>query len=179
MIYKKGRWQASYKDTFSLDMTLSPIIYAGLSKFHDVLEQRYKEDKCIGIPMPYCSDPEASLPDEEVQAWLDDIKKMMYAFENKEPDIRDYKFYMKLVPVEEDASQEIYESAKALNKVGAISDEELLEYKPSLPRMSKPYTIECDNEEEYAKYREDCDEHERLVQEGLELTFKRWTNLWW
>lgn len=148
----KGKWVASYRDTFSLDHTLSPIIYAGLSKFHDVLEQRYKEDKCIGIPMPYCSDPEASLPDEEVQNWLDDIKKMMYAFENKEPDMSLYDFKLSMVPVP-----------------GGVAKN----------GCSVPYTIECDNLEEKARYYADCDEHERLVQEGLNLFSKMYGSLWW
>lgn len=152
MIYKKGRWQASYKDTFSLDMTLSPIIYAGLKRFHDVLEQRYKEDKCIGIPMPYCSDPEVSLTDEEVQSWLDDIKKMMYAFDNKEPDMSLYDFKLTMLPVP-----------------GGVAK----------GNCSVPYTIECDNLEEKARYDADCDEHERLVQEGLDLLALRWKSLWW
>lgn len=148
----KGKWTASYKDTFSLDMTLSPIIYAGLKRFHDVLEQRYKEDKCIGIPMPYCSNPEASLPDKEVQNWLDDIKKMMYAFENKEPDIRDYDFHMNMIPVE-----------------GGVARK----------GMSVPYTIESTNQAETDRYHEDCEEHGRLVQEGLNLLALRWKSLWW
>jgi hypothetical protein len=144
MRYTKGKWQASYKDTFSLDTTLSPIIYAGLQKFHDVLEQRYKEDKCIGIPIPYCSDPEAPLPDEEVQAWLDDIKKMMYAFENKEPDMSLYDFKM-----------------FRQNESGI------------------GYSLGCTNEEEKARYYADCDEHERLVQEGLNIFSLRYGSLWW
>jgi len=152
MRYTRGKWQASYRDTYSLDHTLSPIIYAGLSRFHDVLEQRYKEDKCIGIPMPYCSEPEASLPDKEVKAWLDDIKKMMYAFENKEPDMSLYDFKLTMVPVP-----------------GGVAKE----------GMSVPYTIECDNLEEKARYYADCHEHERLVQEGLDLLALRWKSLWW
>ena len=36
---RKG-WQASYKDTFSLDYTLSPIILAALKKFR---EQSHKD----------------------------------------------------------------------------------------------------------------------------------------
>lgn len=152
MRYTKGKWVASYRDTFSLDHTLSPIIYAGLQKFHSVLEQRYKEDKCIGIPMPYCSDPEAPLPDEEVKAWLDDIKKMMYAFENKEPDMSLYDFSLEMVPVP-----------------GGVAKE----------GCSVPYTIECDNLEEKARYYADCDEHERLVQEGLDLFSQKYRSLWW
>ncbi len=152
MIYKKGRWQASYKDTFSLDTTLSPIIYAGLSKFHDVLEQKNREGKCLGVPSEYMKNESKWVTDSDVQDWLDDIKKMMYAFENKEPDISLYDFNLEFVPVP-----------------GGVARE----------GCSVPYTIECDNLEEKARYHADCDEHERLVQEGLELTFRKWQSLWW
>lgn len=50
MRYTRGKWQASYRDTSSLDHTLSPIIYAGLSKFRSVLEQKNREGKCLGVP---------------------------------------------------------------------------------------------------------------------------------
>ena len=152
MIYKKGRWQASYKDTWSLDTTLSPIIYAGLSRFHDVLEQKNREGKCLGVPSEYCSDCETGPTDQEVQNWLDDIKKMMYAFENKEPDMSLYDFKLEMVPVP-----------------GGVAKE----------GMSVPHTIECDNLEEKARYYADCDEHEMLVQEGLNLFSLRYSNLWW
>lgn len=152
MIYKKGRWQASYKDTFSLDMTLSPIIYAGLSKFHSVLEQKNREGGCIGVPSEYCANPDVDVTDQEVQNWLDDINKMMYAFENKEPDMSLYDFSLEMVPVP-----------------GGVAKD----------GMSAPYTIECDNLEEKARYYADCDEHERLVQEGLDLFAKLYRNLWW
>lgn len=152
MRYTKGRWQASYRDTWSLDSTLSPIIYAGLSKFHDVLEQKNREGKCLGVPSEYCANPDVDVTDQELQNWLDDIKKMMYAFENKEPDMEDYDFSLEMVPVP-----------------GGVAKE----------NCSVPYTIECDNLEEKARYYADCDEHERLVQEGLDLLAKRWKNLWW
>lgn len=148
----KGRWQASYKDTFSLDMTLSPIIYAGLSKFHDVLEQKNREGGCLGVPSEYCANPDVDVTDQEVQDWLDDIKKMMYAFENKEPDISLYNFNLEFVPVP-----------------GGVARE----------NCSIPYTIECDNLEEKARYYADCDGHERLVQEGLNLFSLRYRSLWW
>ena len=144
MIYKKGRWQASYKDTFSLDMTLSPIIYAGLSKFHDVLEQKNREGGCLGIPNEYMKDESKWVTDSDVQDWLDDIKKMMYAFENKEPDMRLYDFKMFKV-----------------NESGV------------------GYSLGCTNEEEKARYYADCEEHERLVQEGLNLFSLRYRSLWW
>lgn len=152
MRYSKGDWQASYKDTFSLDMTLSPIIYAGLSRFHDVLEQKNREGKCLGIPSEYCVNPDVDVTDIDVQNWPDDIKKMMYAFENKEPDMSLYDFKLSMVPV-----------------WGGVAKE----------GMSVPYTIQCDNLEEKARYYADCDEHERLVQEGLDLFAKRWKSLWW
>ena len=90
--------------------------------------------------------------DSDVQNWLDDIKKMMYAFENKEPDMRAYDFKLEMVPVP-----------------GGVAKE----------GCSVPYTIECDNLEEKARYYADCDEHERLVQEGLDLLALRWKSLWW
>ena len=152
MRYSKGRWTASYKDTFSLDHTLSPIIYAGLSRFHDVLEQKHREGKCLGVPSEYCANPGVDVTDSDVQDWLDDIKKMMYAFENKEPDMRDYDFKLSMIPVP-----------------GGVAKE----------GMSVPYTIECDNLEEKARYYADCDEHERLVQEGLNLFGLRYGSLWW
>jgi hypothetical protein len=152
MIYKKGRWTASYKDTFSLDMTLSPIIYAGLQKFHDVLEQKNHEGKCLGVPSEYCANPDVDVTDIEVQNWLDDIKKMMYAFENKEPDMSLYDFKLTMVPVP-----------------GGVAKD----------GCSVPYTIECDNLEEKDRYYADCDEHERLVQEGLDLFSQKFKSLWW
>lgn len=152
MIYKKGKWQASYKDTYSLDHTLSPIIYAGLKRFHDVLEQKNREGGCLGVPSEYCANPDVDVTDQEVQNWLDDIKKMMYAFENKEPDIGLYDFNLEMVPVP-----------------GGVAKE----------GMSIPYTIECDNLEEKARYYADCEEHERLVQEGLNLFSLRYSSLWW
>lgn len=87
VIKRKGKWKFGYKDTYSLDCTLSPIIYAGLSKFHEVLEKRNKEKSCLGVPNEYMKDPEQWVTDSDVQNWLDDIKKMMYAFENKEPEL--------------------------------------------------------------------------------------------
>lgn len=155
MRYSKGRWTASYQDTFSLDTTLSPIIYAGLKRFHDVLEQKNREGGCLGIPSEYCANPDIDVTDIEVQNWLDDIKKMMYAFENKEPDMSLYDFKLTMVPVESDLAKS-YEG-----------------------KFGKSYTIECDNLEEKARYYADCDEHERLVQEGLDLFALRWKSLWW
>lgn len=152
VIKKKGKWQFGYKETFSLDTTLSPIIYAGLKRFHDVLEQKNREGKCLGIPNEYMKNEADWVTDSDVQNWLDDIKKMMYAFENKEPDMSLYDFNLEFVPIP-----------------GGVAKE----------GMSVPYTIGCDNLEEKARYYADCDEHERLVQEGLNLFALRYSSLWW
>ena len=155
MRYTKGKWTASYRDTWSLEHTLSPIIHAGLKKFHDVLEQKNREGGCIGVPAAYCSHPDIDATGQDVQNWLDDIKKMMYAFENKEPDMSLYNFKLTMVPVECEVAKS-YEG-----------------------KFGKSYTIECDNLEEKARYYADCDEHERLVQEGLDLFSKMYSSLWW
>lgn len=152
VIKRKGNWQFGYRDTYSLDCTLSPIIYAGLSKFHEVLEKRNKEGGCLGVPSEYCANPDVDVTDQEVQNWLDDIKKMMYAFENKEPDMKDYSFSLEMVPVP-----------------GGVAKE----------GMSIPYTIECDNEEEKARYYADLGAHEKRVQEGLDLFGSKFKSLWW
>lgn len=152
MRYTKGKWKASYRDTYSLDYTLSPIIYAGLSKFHEVLSKRNKENGCIGIPNEYMKNEAEWVTDSDVQDWLDDIKKMMYAFENKEPDMKHYNFSLEMVPVP-----------------GGIAKE----------GCSVPYTIECDNEEEKARYYADLDVHEKKVQEGLNLFGSKFKSLWW
>ena len=131
--------------------TLSPIIYAGLSKFYEVLEKRNKEGGCLGVPNEYMKDEAEWITDSDVQDWLDDIKKMMYAFENKEPDMKDYNFSLEMVPVQ------------GVAKEG----------------MSVPYTIECDNEEEKARYYADMDAHELRVQEGLNLFGQKFKSLWW
>jgi hypothetical protein len=152
VIKRKGKWQFGYRDTYSLDYTLSPIIYAGLSKFHEVLEKRNKEGGCLGVPSEYCANPDLDVTDQEIQNWLDDIKKMMYAFENKEPDMRHYNFSLEMAPV-----------PGGVAKAGC----------------SVPYTIECDNLEERARYYADMDEHESKVQEGLNLFGQKYKSLWW
>ena len=152
MRYHHGKWVASFSDTYSLDCTLSSIIYAGLSKFHEVLEKRNKEGGCLGVPNEYMKDESEWVTDSDVQDWLDDIKKMMYAFENKEPDITQYDFHMNMVPVE-----------------GGIAKE----------GMSVPYNIVSTNEAETERYHAACKAHKEKVQDGLNLFAKHYSNLWW
>lgn len=152
VIKRKGKWKFGYKDTYSLDCTLSPIIYAGLQRFHEVLSKRNKEGGCIGVPSEYCANPDVGVTDQEVQNWLDDIKKMMYAFENKEPDMSNYNFSLNIVPVP-----------------GGVAK----------GNCSAPYTIECDNLEEKDRFNADLSVHEQKVQEGLNLFSQKFKSLWW
>ena len=63
MRYTKGKWVASYKDTWSVDYTLSPIILAVMKKFREQSHKDYfgypcclKED--FGLPEDFDAAPE-------------------------------------------------------------------------------------------------------------------------
>lgn len=90
----KGKWCFGEKDTWSLDDSLSPIILAGLTRFRDVLLKRDAEGKIVGYPSVY-SDQQGLNEDECFQAWIDDLNRMIYAFdENNHPDAQysEYNF---------------------------------------------------------------------------------------
>ena len=66
MRYTKGKWVASYKDTWSVDYTLSPIILAVMKKFR---EQSHKD--YFGYPC--CLKEDFNLPenfDATVDIWF-------------------------------------------------------------------------------------------------------------
>ena len=90
---KKG-WQANYKDTFSLDYTLSPIILAALKKFR---EQSYKD--CFGSPSRLNAD--FQLPEDSDLGpiiWEGLIDHMIYAFDmDNEPKAEDYGYTVDLI----------------------------------------------------------------------------------
>lgn len=100
MRYTKGKWKASYRDTWSLDCALNPIILAGLERFYEVLKSRHEKGDTIGIPNDYMKNEEDWVTDSDVQDWLADIEKMMHAFSDEEPDMDEFKFKQKLEPVE-------------------------------------------------------------------------------
>lgn len=92
----------SYQDTFNLDKTLDPIIAAGLKKFLEVV----KASGIGGFPNTMIEEMElgnTKLSPEQEQACLDlwhsNIEKMIYAFEDIEPDICQYDF--EFGPIEE------------------------------------------------------------------------------
>lgn len=90
---RKG-WQANYKDTFSLDYTLSPIILAALKKFR---EQLHKD--MFGYPSRLKTD--FSLPEDSDLGpiiWEGLIDHMIYAFDmDNEPKAEDYGYTVDLI----------------------------------------------------------------------------------
>lgn len=90
---RKG-WQANYKDTFSLDYTLSPIILAALKKFR---EQLYKD--YFGYPSRLMTD--FSLPEDSDLGpiiWEGLIDHMIYAFDmDNAPKAEDYGYTVDLI----------------------------------------------------------------------------------
>lgn len=87
----KGKWVASRRDVWDLDYTLSPIIFAGLVKFKEVVIQ----SKYSGVPSSFIKGKDVT--DEEVKEWHNTIDSMIYAFDKDNiPDIQDYNFKINL-----------------------------------------------------------------------------------
>ena len=87
MRYTKGKWVASYKDTWSVDYTLSPIILAVMKKFR---EQSHKD--YFGYPC--CLKEDFDLPenfDATFEIWEMIIDSIIFAFDSSnEPKIKDF-----------------------------------------------------------------------------------------
>lgn len=79
----------NYKDCWSMDMTLSPIIHAGLVKFKEELVKH----PFAGYPSDFHKGDDEKDSEASYQEWLDTLSKMIYAFDEKnEPDITTYNF---------------------------------------------------------------------------------------
>jgi hypothetical protein len=88
---RKG-WEANHRDTYSLDMTLSPIILAGLVKFRDTMNSEQYVG-CFGVPSRLVLGDSECIDayDEAAKVWAGIIDEMIYAFDlSNEPDINDY-----------------------------------------------------------------------------------------
>jgi len=83
----------SYKDTWSLDSVLNPIIAAGLKRFKEVVETR--DGEC-GYPSPL----EIEGQNDGFVRWLAILDKMIYAFDAKEPELGDNVLRMDSTPGE-------------------------------------------------------------------------------
>ena len=76
----------NYKDTWSLDSVLSPIIASGLKRFKEVITDPRQEHR-VGFPSSlYDIAEEGATEDEMFDLWLATLDAMIYAFEAKEPD---------------------------------------------------------------------------------------------
>lgn len=81
VVRKKGEWKFGYRDTFSLDHTLAPIIKAGLEKFLEVLEKKETEGKAWGIPSDFCDyDENYNVTAYHTEKWFDALREMIWAF---------------------------------------------------------------------------------------------------
>jgi hypothetical protein len=144
----------SYKDTWSLDSVLSPIISAGLKKFIEVSNDPEK-GQWFGVPGIFETEGLNLENDEDhliaFQAWQECIEEMIYAFDNKDPDINDYDFsYVDGPGHGEPTGNNTFR-----------------------------WNIVSDNIDESQRYREDSRNHEKRVQRGYDLFGKYYSALWW
>lgn len=146
----------TYKDTYSLDSTLAPIILEGLKKFKGVIMERNENDRVFGVPIKcHHGESEQHHTEEErkeaLAQWLSILDTMIYAFDRKnEPSMDDYNFTLNMVVLgrnEEDETSDV--------------------------------DIKCDNEEEYQRFRRDEEEHHERVKEGHRLFGEFFDSLWW
>lgn len=147
----------SYRDTFSLDSTLSPVILSALKRFKEVITDPKHAD-WRGVPsMVLCEmfpDLKDGASEEQLKQadirWLEIIDSMIYAFDHKnEPDMKDYnfKFHHRVLERYENGGSRI--------------------------------TIDNDNEAEYERYKADEKAWQDKVVEG-HLFFGRYLQcLWW
>ncbi len=82
----------NYRDCWSMDFTLSPIIHAGIVKFREELAKH----PCGGFPCDFSDEENDPMGENSMKEWLEVIDKMAYAFdEAAEPDVLDYDFTFK------------------------------------------------------------------------------------
>lgn len=157
----------NYKDTWSMDKTLSPIIAEGLKKYKEVVET----SEFGGVPGTLVCEMFPDTPfnhtDEQIEMaserWYEVLDLMIYAFEDKEPNLEDYNFEF----------HQVWASRREQESEGVEEGrEKAIEENPT-------FTIENDNEVEYNRYREDEKAHNLKVDEGLQLFGKFYKNLWW
>lgn len=147
---RKG-WQASYRDTWNLDITLSPIILTALKKFKEVMDDTQK-NSFFGVPVALCENPDRCI-DEDWEKWCEIIDKMIYSFdEGNIPNRKDYDFDL----VEGEHHGEEHGEGEFIR-----------------------FHMEPTNEKEWDRYMEDTELHAKALQEGRELFGKYFGNLWW
>lgn len=139
------------KDTWSLDCTLNPIIAEGLKKFREVMTDK-ETTGSFGVPSTIYHDFKVNVEDGE--------EAIQKGFE---------------IWVEQ-IDKMIYAFEDEKNEPDTDNYNFTFEFldKPEGAKSLKPT-----DEDEYQRYREDCDKHEAKVQEGLNLFARYYKNLWW
>lgn len=162
MQFKHGKVVFGYKDTFSMESTLAPIICAGLKKFKEIANAEpdrkwlpssvteeliaqgviaYQEDYCLSE-----IDWDKAMAHYEYL-----IDEMIYAFdESNEPNISDYDFHYNM------------DTEEADSKTGYI-----------------PATITCTNKEESDRYTKAMQEYYDRCDKGREVFSRHFKSLWW
>ena len=140
----------NFKDTWSLDLVLSPIISAGLKRFKEVITDPKNEDS-VGYPGALHVIAEEDATDDEMRAlWVDTLDTMIYAFDAKEPEMPNGMF--KHTP----------------NEVEVISGTKYTSTE-----------LKVKDEVRFARYKQDRDLHWAKVKEGHALFARFYTSLWW
>jgi len=161
MQIKKGKVLFGFKDTFSVNNTLSKVILAGLLKYKEVINAKWGRK---GIPasisqelieqgkITYQKDFQLSGEDwDKCESYFDYIlDEMLYAFSDNEPDIMLYDFKHTFV-------KDSVQSCPA-----SISG-----------------TYECSNEAESKRYTDDMEAHNKRCLEGRLYFAKFFDTLWW
>ena len=97
MRYSKGKWKASYRDTWDITCSLEPIMVAWLTKFRDV----YEEKEFTGVPSKYCY--KMDMTKEEVNeakaAFIEDLDFIIHYLDSSndpELNILDYNMNIEI-----------------------------------------------------------------------------------
>jgi hypothetical protein len=143
-----------YKDTWSLDEVLKPVIAKGVIKFRDTLLERDEKGLCVGYPSSVIQ-PQDFVGDEvtennRFQEWIDILGEMIYAFTADEPDPHEY---YKLV----EGPRHMEETKNGCRRWDLIPD----------------------NPEGKIKHNLDLHAHYHDVNRGLNLFAKHYKDLWW
>lgn len=146
----KGKWNASYKDTWSIEQSLNPIILAYLEKLYTTLKASkhhgvpmyYVEKQALidGISDPYSEDVDLDKADE---LRFNDLEELIWVFGSEEPDILSYDFKIDFVEV--DKEDDI------------------------VKKHGKCFTTQVVGEQEYERYNKDIDFYWERKMKGYKL----------
>ena len=176
---KNAKDQVSVKiegrDLWEGNVTLSRVIYPFLKKYRNLYKGK---NPMTGYPMDFSADPcKPEGPDnpDRFEEWLLCLDKMIYSFEfiAKEKDVPGTKEFHK-------QCRELLKSQrKALNKLAKEDDKRFTAAGESAAFES----LEWNRESEilrpaYDAYFKKNEEHDKKIQEGLDLFAKHFGSLW-